>query len=508
MPRTTSQADAPASKKKAVARKSSPKKSSTKKRIKSVLIDVIEDELMPSKVLPKQAFSQSQVVSERKKFLAQAAASQSSGDIDQQKKFYSEFVSQLKEKKSAQQGGVQNANLDAQKTRHPLSLYRRLAIKFIILVIFLSGVVFYFSFSKLTVSLSLKGETLNNNLLLKVAGQPAAASSSAAGLSSIATSAPLLDDSLDPRNEVSGQIRVIKSSVSQDYPATGETYIGDEIVGRVRIINNYSRSQALVATTRLLTPDNKLFRIKEAVTVPAGGEVEVEIYADSPSASLAIGPTNFTIPGLWVGLQDQIYAKNNEAFVYTTKVRKHVNASDLELAARDINERLMQAVRTEAERELGDSWLYQAIESPLVSIDAKIGDQVEKFSAKAEASFVAVSFNKEQIAQLAQAKLNLLIPAEKELAEFRPENISYSLENYDAENNLATIKAGFSAAMILKQDARFIDSRQLVNLTADQIGTYLRDKPEIKEYELHFSPSFIKKAPGLADRIKIEINKN
>ena len=86
-----------------------------------------------------------------------------------------------------------------------------------------------------------------------------------------------------------------------------------QATGTVTIYNSWSENQPLMATTRLLTPDGVLFRIKERVDVPAGGKIEnVEVYADQPGTSGNIGPTSFTIPGLWQGLQEKIYAENSE----------------------------------------------------------------------------------------------------------------------------------------------------------------------------------------------------
>ncbi len=143
----------------------------------------------------------------------------------------------------------------------------------------------------------------------------------------------------------------------------------------------------------------------------------------------------------------------------------------------------------------------------IIELDAKAGEFKDEFVGRAEAKVIVVSFSKEEAAKLASAKLNLLVPDDKELLEFKPEEISYALENYDALSGSATIKASFSGLMALKSESEIIDRSQLVNLKEAQINTYLRDFPEIKSYELKFTPSFIKKAPSLVDRIKVKINR-
>ncbi|KKT13395.1 MAG: hypothetical protein UV95_C0002G0079 [Candidatus Falkowbacteria bacterium GW2011_GWF2_43_32] len=458
-------------KKKSVSRTTRPKK-----RTKAVLVDVIEDEPIKKTSLRTRADEMPWEKADR---------GPAPEELDQQKKFFSDLASEKKDKKNA-------AAPAASRTNHRLGLYRRFVWKFVIIVAILASIVAYFSFSRLVIVLDLKGETINDSLLLKVSGDEA-----------------VNDETiLDPREAVGGIIKKIDAAAEKNYLSGGEEFVGEEIVGRVRIINNYTRNQPLVATTRLLSPDNKLFRIKNAVDVPAGGEEFVDIYVEKPTADLAIGPTTFTIPGLWLGLQDKIYAKSDVAFTFRQKVQKYVKPSDLERATQDINEVLLSLVREKsgAAFSKNDGWLYSVSKPATVAINAKAGEQKAEFQAKASGTMIAVSFSREQAARLATAKLNLLIPDDKELTEFKPENIVYSLESYDAETDTATLKASFTGTMILKSDVEIVNRRQLVNLTADQISNYLRSKPEVRDYELKFYPSFIRKAPSLVDRISIKIN--
>jgi len=489
MPRTKSIVSPVASGGPKMKKKSATKTIHPKKKARSVLVDVIEDEPLEND-WPEEAAS-SPIGRKPLKNSANAeneadAEIGRSGELDSQKKFFSSLspVSKDKETPAPKIGN----------SGRSVGLYRRFVVKFVILVAILAAVVVYFSFSKLTVSVNLKGETINDNLLLSVAKEGVATSS----------------DQTDPRMAVSGSVKEIAATVKKTYSATGEEFVGEEIVGQVRIINNYNKSQTLVATTRILSPDNKLFRIKNAVSIPAGGETNVNIYAEKPAANLAIGPTTFSIPGLWLGLQDKIYAKSDTAFTFQRKVKKYIKSSDLDSAAKDINELLLKTAQEKAGAAITDKegWLYNVGDPATVTIDAKEGEQKEEFTAEAAGKIVAVSFSREQAAKLAAAKLNLLIPDDKELAEFKPENIEYSLDNYDAASGSATIKASFSGTMILKSDAEVVARGQLVNLNEDQIITYLKNQAGVKDYELKFSPSFIKKAPSLVDRITIKVNKD
>lgn len=485
MPKTKSTASSAAAKSLKSPKKAITKTIRPKKKTKSVLVDVIEDE--PINKVSAWSDFKNELPKGKPIKAAKISGREVPEELDQQKRFFSSLASETKERKG------RTAKAETAKTvRRSVGLYRRFVVKFIILVAIIAVIVAYFSFSKLTITISPKGEMVSDNLLLKIVKSEMATSS----------------DQTDPREIVSGTIKEVDAKVEKTFPATGEEFIGEEIIGKVRIINNYNKNQALVATTRLLSPDNKLFRIKNAVNVPAGREVTVDIYVEKPAADLAIGPTTFTIPGLWLGLQDKIYAKSDNNFTFQQKVKKYVKPSDLERATKDINELLIKTAKEEAGSPLSkkDDWLYISGGPMTATTNAKAGEQKEEFTAKATGKIIAVSFSKEQAAKLASAKLNLLIPDDKELTEFKQENITYSLENYDAGSGTATVKAFFTGTMVLKSDAEIVDRQQLVNLTAEQIAVYLKSKPEIKDYKLTFSPSFIKKAPSLVDRISVRIN--
>ncbi len=154
------------------------------------------------------------------------------------------------------------------------------------------------------------------------------------------------------------------------------------------------------------------------------------------------------------------------------------------------------------------NWLYSVGDGAKITYDAKAGDMKESFNVKAQGDIIGISFSKEDAAKLVGAKLKLLIPDDKELIEFKSENIVYTLDAYDPITNTATVKASFSGTMALKADATVINRDQLVNLTKAQIDNYLKDFPGIMSYKLSFFPSFIQRAPNLVDRINITIKKD
>lgn len=381
---------------------------------------------------------------------------------------------------------------EAKKNMNPpkINLYRKIAVSFIVLTVILLGVIFYFSFVKLNIVLISAQERLSDNLAIDIYGngsEPAVPGKSLVGI--------VEQTSLEAKNT---------------YSASGSEKIGEEVTGKVTIINNYNKNQPLVATTRLLSSDNKLFRIKNTINVPAGGSQEVEIYADKSSADMAIGPTKFTIPGLWAGLQDKIYAESKEKFVYGQQAKKYIQQSDLDQATKDLKRSLLEKAKTEiGENYKGYNEVIYSVDENTISteVGGKVGEEKEKFEVSLKAMVTIVAFSGDKVAEMAQGKLGEIIPDNKELIEFKPEEISYDLKNLDISQGRATVDTTFSGKMSLKSEAEIIDRQKIVNLTREQLEDYLSGFKEIAGYEINFFPSFVDKVPNLADRINIEVRR-
>lgn len=95
---------------------------------------------------------------------------------------------------------------------------------------------------------------------------------------------------------------------SAEAPASGEEQVNQKASGVIIVYNNSSASsQRLIKTTRFETPDGKIYRIANDITVPGQktvggktqpGSLEVTVYADQPGESYNIGLSDFTLPGL------------------------------------------------------------------------------------------------------------------------------------------------------------------------------------------------------------------
>ncbi len=376
--------------------------------------------------------------------------------------------------------------------RRSVNVYRSMALFFIILTIGLLGAVFYFYFSKVTIVITPNKEKLTDVVAVDIYDKEKSVDSEVVG------------------DKIPGIVEQVEIEEEKVYKSTGVKTMGEEVTGKVTIVNEYSKNQPLVATTRLLSPDKKLFRINKTINVPANGSVEVEIYADDPGPKMAVNPTKFTIPGLWSGLQDKIYAVSRDRFVYKEKQEKHISQEDIDSVAVDLRRALVE----KAEKELGNNYknfnkVIYSIDENSISIDikAKLGEKKDEFLAKIVGSVNVVAFSGETLNMIAKKKLLALVPSTKELLGFKENNLLYRLKKSDYKNGTASVSAELEADMSIKDGTSLIDRKKIISLSQTQLEDYLDGFKEIAGYEVNFVPGFIKRVPNLADRIFIKIRK-
>lgn len=108
--------------------------------------------------------------------------------------------------------------------------------------------------------------------------------------------------------KIPGQLFSDTKNVTLSFPATGRKNAERRAQGAIVIYNAFGpQPQLLVARTRFVTPEGKVFRLTNAVTVPgaktangklAPSSVDARVIADGTGPSYNVGPiSRFTIPG-------------------------------------------------------------------------------------------------------------------------------------------------------------------------------------------------------------------
>jgi len=371
------------------------------------------------------------------------------------------------------------------KQRPPaVKLYRRIAFSFIILTLLLLGLVAYLSFVKAHIKIYPAEEKISTNFKVDIVKVASA------------------------QNQIEGKIvEQIFEKTKEFTPAAEGSEVPAKAGGEVRIINKWNKDQPLVASTRLLAPDGKLYRIDNTVTVPAGGEVRVMAHADEEGEEYEIGPTRFTIPGLWSGLQDQIYAQSDSPMTGGSVILKIVSEADLTKAEKELAEEILEQAKAEIGRQNSDprfgaaAYSHEVIEK--IS-DTMPGEEADSFSIKIKIKAVAVFYNQNQMTEIMSAKLEEALDADHLVGKISSES-TFAVGEYEIESGLASIDVFARAEAILKDSAKVLDKRKITGLSVEEAKLYLINSPAIEDVEISTRPFWINRIPNLEDHIEYEI---
>lgn len=98
------------------------------------------------------------------------------------------------------------------------------------------------------------------------------------------------------------EIITAEKTASQSVKSNGTKTVNSSASGFITISSTQTKAQKLLASTRFSTQTGLIFRLKDAVTIPAGSATQpsttkVKVYADATGESYNIAPASFTIPG-------------------------------------------------------------------------------------------------------------------------------------------------------------------------------------------------------------------
>lgn len=365
-----------------------------------------------------------------------------------------------------------------------LRSYKKTAIGFLSLAIALLLAIAYVSFSSATITVTPRETDGSIEVLAEVRTDPT-------------------------EGEVEGEIKTISLEGERIEAVSGETHeVPSKATGTVKIINDWSRSQQLVATTRLLSKEGVLFRLKKSVNVPARGSLMAEVYADKTGRAGELAPTTFTIPGLNNDLQKQIYATSLAPMSGGVILKVGVGQGDVDRAAEEIAKQIMENGMSEIKKMwelgLGNAEIYQ---KKFLSVESNPppGSDAKSFKVKAKVQVTGIRYDKEKLYSLAEAKLKQKAGADEELVSVDRDNFTVEVAKVDTETNIATLKAKITGKFSITEHSSVLDPDQLVGLTKTSVQNYLRGFHSIEEVKVKISPFWLNRLPNLKNRINIKV---
>ncbi len=369
---------------------------------------------------------------------------------------------------------------------HKIHFYRQIAFTFIgaALVVLLGLIYFSLSQAVIIVTPTLEQVSADFNVLVKSDTDETQEGVKARVVST------------EVEIEKTGPAELLKEGEPQ--PATG----------KVTMKNTSGTAQPLVATTRLLSEQGVLFRLKKAVTVPAKGEVEAEVYADKPGKEGEIAPTRFTIPGLNQARQQEVYAQSKDPMTGGTKSTYKVTKTAIDAVIAAAKERII----TEAKAQLAadgvnaDGMLANAEWVNIVSQEVKPveGTDAPSLTVKMTAQVAFVLADAERLLSLAQQQLYTTTSLGYELSSSDEGSFTYSIANYDAEKKTAQLRLVLNGNRRISTNNPILDPSNFVGMKPAVAKEQLEADAGIESVDVQLRPFWLRRIPRLVDHIYVQ----
>jgi len=368
-----------------------------------------------------------------------------------------------------------------------LRLYRRIAGSFIGIVVILILVVLTLSTTKVIVRVTPQPREVKASFLVDV----------------------VKDNATD--GKILGSIVQQTFEQAKTFTASGseQKEVLDKSGGTVTIINNSSKNQPLVATTRLLSSGGVLFRLDKGVMVPAGGQVEAQVYADQVGSTGDIGPDKFTIPGLATSLQSAIYAESTAAMTGGKKMVSVISQENLDDFASQLSNEILTSGQEQLRLAGQGSFTGEAFSVETVSkeSDTQPGEEKDAVTISMKVKITGVFFDEASLQKITSAKLyeNLadgfvFKDSENEISEATVE-----ISDSRADLSQASLRVTAKQASVVSNTNAFLQPEVLVGKTSEEVKNYLVTAGLASDVSVWFFPPWLRRVPSMVDHVMVQV---
>jgi len=319
-------------------------------------------------------------------------------------------------------------------------------------------------------------------------------------------------------NSIPGDILKEEQRTSQEFSSSGKATKEKKAEGTIRVYNAYSTSpQVLIATTRFVSSDGKLFRSLSRVTIPGGtykggklepGFLDIQVQADQPGEECNIGPSTFSIPG-FAGTPrfTAFYGKSFEPMQGGFKGETfQVDQQDLEKAEAVLKEKLLEAVKIPLKSKVPGEIIIleeastKEFSTPVFSAEA--GDEKASFVGEGQLSFKALAFNKSDLENFVKEYIIPQISKDQKIDSKNLE-INYSIETVNIDQAKMVLSLDIKAKIYFGISEEEI-KKEITGKPIAEAKEFLDKDPRITKLEINLWPFWLKKVPQSAKKIKIE----
>jgi len=312
-------------------------------------------------------------------------------------------------------------------------------------------------------------------------------------------------------------------NINQTFKTTEVRNIESKATGVIRIYNAYNSSpQTLVATTRFMSPDGKIFRLIDRVVVPGAkiengkitpSYIDAEVVADKPGESYNIGPTKFTIPGFQgTPRYETFYGESLKpmtgGYIGETKI---VGQSDVNKAKQEILDIAFVSLNEELKSKIPPTAVVLDDAKQLILVEAtttpKIGEKAEEFELSAKVVLKSLVFDENDVKKLFEILARQENPQlnDKELFKY---SFNYGAPRVDFSDK-KLLSFPVLAKLTFRDKINVTDFKnKLSGKSTQELEDFFKQYNTIEKVDVSIWPNFLKFMPLNNNRIQVMVDEN
>lgn len=364
-------------------------------------------------------------------------------------------------------------------TSQPVRFYKIVALTFLFITIVLLGLIVFMSSKRATITILTKPEPVEKTFTIDLVN----------GTS----------------NNVWAAVTSTEISLEKTFNPKGTRQEEGIAKGEVTLYNDSATVQPLVATTRLLTADGILMRLKNSVVVPAKGIIKTEVYADQKGAGGNIGPSEFSIPGLGEGRRKEVYAKSESAMTGGIAYIGILDAKDVAQAETAVKQYLEEKAKIELQKMYPDKTMVFKVTDTNITSNAEVGKEAAEFVVKGIAKVSVVFYDDMALGAYAEENLKKQIVDSNEIVHKSESLPKASVESVDAATGKATLNVSYSGLVSLDPNTKDLQRMVFYGKSEEEVRRYVLSLDHVSGVEVKFKPIWNKSVPYVADHVNIVV---
>lgn len=361
----------------------------------------------------------------------------------------------------------------------PVRMYKVIAVSFLALAIIIFGVIIVLSAKRATITIETKAEPVLVSGVFTVGG--------------------------NGPDHIAGIVTTTLVSTDMLVVPTGATLSPGIATGRATIHNTTDQNQTLIATTRLLSTEGVLFRMKKTTAIPARGTAVVDIYADAAGASGNVSSTRFSIPGLPVVKQAQIYADSDTGTTGGLVSSGTVQKSDIDTATASVRTALLEQGKQLIAAAFTDKQAAFTLSDESITADPLPASGASQVTVHGKALLVAVLYDANDLTAAAKTLLSKRQVAGADLMTPSHDAPTASIDSFDAATDAAKLKIFYSGIATMNPESQALAKSVFFGKSADEVRRYVLSLDRVHGVDVTFSPSWVDTVPSMSDHVTVVV---